>query len=100
MVNGLDVDWVINKHPLPPDEHQSFEILTVTLISIWDEDPESDEEEEFDSLDPNKPLKEQIYADSDDDDSGPHPPRDKISSTRVGLSYLLPGTWSLLDGPG
>lgn len=100
MVNDVDVEWAVNKHPVPSNEHQASEIISVTLISKWDEDPESDEEEEFDSFDPNKPLKEQMYADSGDEDSEPHPPRDKVSSTRVGLSYLVPRTWSLLDGPG
>lgn len=100
MVNDMHIDWAVNKHPQPVDQQQSGELLTVTLVSVKDEDPESDEEEEFDEFDPTKSLEEQMYADSDDEKTQPHQARDKVSSVEVGVSYLLPGTWSLLDGPG
>lgn len=113
MVEENDVDWVVHRNPLPPNEDDNSEMLSVTLVSKRyeghrDPDESDDEEEEddgFGDFDPNKPL--QPYAESDDADKNasestaePKAPKDKVSSEQIGLSYLVPRVWSLLDGAG
>ena len=62
MVDDYDVEWVVRKRPVPPDQHQGNEILSVTLVSKDYEghrDPSmesdydsSDDEDESDEFDP------------------------------------------------
>lgn len=113
MVEENDVDWVVNRNPLPPDEHDSSEMLSVTLVSKKyeghrDPDESDDEEEEddgFDDFDPDKPLQEYAESDGGDERAGESKPeaklpKEKVSSAQIGLSYLVPRVWSLLDGAG
>lgn len=118
MVNDLDVEWVVRKHPLPPDEWSFHEILSVTLVSKRYEghrDPSmesdyesSDDEDEFDefdpsTFDPNRPTPEvsdeqvekAVRREEKEQRRG-----EKVSSERIGISYLVPRVWGLLDGPG
>ena len=95
MVEENDVDWVVHRKPLPPDEDNYSGILSVTLVSKLYEghrDPDkSDNEEEdgFGDFDPNKPL--QPYAESNIADentseskSEPKALEDMVSSEQVG----------------
>ncbi|KAF2175366.1 hypothetical protein K469DRAFT_756269 [Zopfia rhizophila CBS 207.26] len=100
MADQDSVESVV-KDPMPPEEHDMFGVKWVRLISRYDEDPESDDDEELELFDPSRPLDEQRGDDEEEEDvETPPPPKDEVSSTRVGLSYLVPRVYSLLEAPG
>lgn len=102
MVDGNAVQWAVHKRPMAPDERDGFGILCVTLVSIRDEDPESDEEEDFEFYDPKKSPEENAETGNEDGETElvtPHPKRDKVSTELVCISDLL-SVWATLDGPG
>jgi len=71
------------------DEFDMFGRTYVNLVSKYDEGSESDEEEEEDETD-----------DEEESDEEKKAPKDRLSYTRAGISYLVPRVYTLLDSSG
>ena len=82
MVNKESLDSIIKSEE--PFDFDMFGVMWVYLISKRDEYPEDDQEAEGEGNDAAIEEKED----------------DKVSYTSVGISYLIPRVYSLLNGPG